>query len=415
MLNAFGAFGKIRHSMPDYAVQEKTEQCERSCWDMMFRPTERIYMKILFNHTHVHIGGAESILRILADYLANRGHSVTVAAIPEKASDFDGAYDPKVKCIRARLNKKRDSGKFEKIFGGIIRKIYRLMVLAYMNRQHYDVSIAFIEGLPATDALQIKAKKRFAWIHCDLRYFNEKAWHSSISEEHRVYEKYDNVVCVSGVAKTGYIETLGDTGNLIVRYNPVNWHDIREKANDRCPVVKDPSKPLIVTVGTLGKIKNYGILLEAVKQLKNIIPFDVWMIGKGGSEEEKRLKEYTKENDLDNVRFLGYQKNPYCYLKQADLFVSTSISESYGLAVQEALVLGKPVIAVRCPGIEEAFDERFGRIIDNSARELADNIRDLFGEPSKLRDYSRSIAEDYQVESLYEERIDAICRLIEEI
>ena len=372
-------------------------------------------MKILINHTDIYIGGAEIELRSLADYMSAKGFDITVAAMPSNMDLFRSAFSPKVKCIRARLVKCTHKNRFIRILHAIIRKIYRCLIVTYLNTQKYDVSIAFIEGLPSIDALQVKAKSYLAWIHCDLRHFNAQQYiqscFSSIAEEKMIYQKYDKVVCVSETAKTGFIETIGDTGNLCVKYNPINWIDIQKKSKEPCPAVKNNNRSLIVTIGTLGTVKNYGTLLEAVNLLKDKVPFDVWMIGKGGSEEEK-LKQYAKENKLNNVYFLGYQKNPYPYLLQADLFVSTSISESYGLAVQEALILGKPVIAVRCEGIEEAFDECFGRLINNSAQELADNIKSLLECPSELHAYSKAIKENYSTDSLYEERMDKICQLI---
>ena len=88
---------------------------------------------------------------------------------------------------------------------------------------------------------------------------------------------------------------------------------------------------------------------------------------------------------------------------------SSSISETYGLSVQEALIVGVPVVAVKCSGIIESLDPRFGVLIDNSSEELAGTIRRLFENPSELDGYRKTIAQEYSLDSLYEERMDKIC------
>ena len=107
------------------------------------------------------------------------------------------------------------------------------------------------------------------------------------------------------------------------------------------------------------------------------------------------------------------QKNPYKYLAQADLFVSTSISESYGLAVQEAFILGVPVVAVKCSGIEEVFDTRFGKLIENSEEELACTLKEIVSNPQVLQNYHQAIVNNFEVSELYEGRMESICNLWE--
>ncbi len=374
-------------------------------------------MKVLIYHSYVFLGGAETILRSLTDYLVKKGYDVTIMATPGKREEFKMAFDPKVKCIRSRLPKRyMGENPLLKLIDTFCRKVYRLYPVSYLKLHKYDVGIAFMEGAITKEGVAIKADKKFAWVHCDWRkyYHNEpfyQEYYTGIDEEFRVMKSYNKIVCVSESAKEGVIETVGDTGNLCVCYNPIDWRDIREKAKESCPVEKDSSKPLIVTIGSLGKVKNYSILLEACRKLKGDVPFDVWMIG-GGSEEQS-LKQFTKENELDNVHFLGFQQNPFKYLAQADLFVSTSISESYGLAVQESFILGVPVVAVKCSGIEEVFDMRFGKLIDNSEEELASTLKEIMSNQQVLQDFHKAIVNNFEVSELYEGRMESICNLWE--
>ncbi len=368
-------------------------------------------IKIIISNPSIYAGGAESEFRTLTNYLSIKGYDVTAAVIYySDYKELKTSFSRGVKIIRSRLPQKTANNQIINLFYRTLRGIYRLFAITYMNLQHYDVSIAFKEGLSTIDTLHIRSARKFAWIHSDFRIYNEMASSYTIAEEHDLYKKYNNVICVSETAKAGFIDTLGDTSNLLVRYNPMNWIDIRQKAEEKCPILRDTKKPLIITIGTFEKGKNFGVLLEAVKLLKGVVSFELWMLGKDGPDTEN-LKLYANANSLNNVNFLGFKKNPYCYLKQADLFISTSLNETYGLAVQEAFILGKPVIAVKNDGIVEAFDERFGRIIDNSAQELADTIRSVLESPFQLETYGNNIKNHYLVKDLYEERMEEICQL----
>ena len=71
----------------------------------------------------------------------------------------------------------------------------------------------------------------------------------------------------------------------------------------------------------------------------------------------------------------GYVSNPYPILGKMNLFVCSSRSEGYSLALAEALVLGVPAVSTNCSGPNELLDgNRYG-VLCNSYEELEAAIR----------------------------------------
>lgn len=50
----------------------------------------------------------------------------------------------------------------------------------------------------------------------------------------------------------------------------------------------------------------------------------------------------------DSVRLLGFQKNPYKFMFQSDVFVLSSLHEGMGLVLVEAMACGTPVVSTDC-------------------------------------------------------------------
>ena len=59
---------------------------------------------------------------------------------------------------------------------------------------------------------------------------------------------------------------------------------------------------------------------------------------------------------------LGFQENPYSYLKNSKLLVMPSAWEGFGLVAVEAMILGKPVVCSGVGGLKNIVNEECGAI-----------------------------------------------------
>ncbi len=97
-------------------------------------------------------------------------------------------------------------------------------------------------------------------------------------------------------------------------------------------------KQTILTAGRLVKEKDHRTLFRAFAKLDDLENKQLIILGEG--ELEGELKQLAKELGIfEQVYFLGFKRNPYAYMKRADVFALTSITEGFGHVLVEALAL----------------------------------------------------------------------------
>lgn len=138
--------------------------------------------------------------------------------------------------------------------------------------------------------------------------------------------------------------------------NFIDYESILMKANLPCPAASESDKTIIVTVGRLEREKGYDLAVDIAKKLReNGISFVWYCLGDG--TQKKEIQNKIDEAGLhDNMILAGRVDNPYPYMRKADLYIQPSKNEGFGLAVAEALLLKKIVIATDLEGISEQIE-----------------------------------------------------------
>ena len=352
------------------------------------------------------------MLTIYAGLFAKKGYRVYIAA-PGSRKTATALFGSEICFVPMyRLSGKYQNWTFH-WFADRVMSHLEYFIFSIWTRFHtFDLAVAMKENRSMREVQKLRAKKKIAWIQADYRDYHSYSWaFESPEAELKCMSAFRHVICVSESARDGVIQTIGDPGNLAVCYNPIDYRSVRMLATQRIPLKKTEDRPLLVSVGRLDAHKQYAMLIEICSVLEKEYDFELWILGSGPQEE--LLNHLIGELDVHSVKLLGFCENPYPYLKQADCSISSSVSESYGLAIQESLILGVPVIATRCPAIEECVDTRFGIICENSFEGLKSAMEDVLRNPECLRQYRESIMDFYSVDDLYEARLDAAYELIE--
>ncbi|MEN8624819.1 glycosyltransferase [Psychrobacter proteolyticus] len=99
-------------------------------------------------------------------------------------------------------------------------------------------------------------------------------------------------------------------------------------------------------MGSFKEAKRHDVLVRAYAQTNQSMLLLLLGQGKYKNDIEQLVVDLGLE---DKVVFLGFQENPFPYIKYAQLKVLTSDWEGFALVIAEALVLDTPVISTNCP------------------------------------------------------------------
>jgi glycosyltransferase involved in cell wall biosynthesis len=133
--------------------------------------------------------------------------------------------------------------------------------------------------------------------------------------------------------------------------NPVQIDILSAAAREPVPAEHERRwhRPVLVAAGRLAEVKNYRLMIEAVKRLRERIPATLFILGQG--DQEPALRSLIAAAGLQEAVILcGFQSNPWKYIARADGFVLTSRYEGFGNVLIEAMACGVPVVATASEG-----------------------------------------------------------------
>ena len=235
----------------------------------------------------------------------------------------------------------------------------------------YDVAIAYQQGFPTYYvAEKVRAKKKYAWVNADIK----RAGYDETFNRH-FYDSYDLVVPVSDVLcdmikQTTYVKPQ----KLFTVYDILNVDLIRKMSLEKVEGFT-PHGITIVTTGRLALPKNYILAVETAALLKKKGLDFVWYFVGDGPERghiEEAIKSYALE---EQVRLVGLTPNPYPYMAKADVYVQTSSYEGFGLTLNEARILHRPVVSTNFPVVyNQIKDGENGLISEMTSASVAEKV-----------------------------------------
>ena len=165
-----------------------------------------------------------------------------------------------------------------------------------------------------------------------------------------LYRRSDAVICQSDAMREELIRAFGIPASKAVRiYNPVDIGQLSERADSE-PNPYSGAGPAVVGVGRFSQEKGFDLLIESMAKVHRVFPNSSLTLVGDGPDCDALLSMREKLGLNAYIRFVGPKRNPYPYIKHANLLVLPSRCEALPNVVLEAIALGTPVVATNCTG-----------------------------------------------------------------
>ena len=337
--------------------------------------------KILIVSDSLRMGGIQSSLRSFLKVLSKQDYEITLFLFNDSNSQSLGLDNIKVisgtKFLKL-ISYTAEEAKKKGVLVFTLRKIlallcnlftsnliYSFILLFEKKLCDYDVAISYSNNISNRTVYfgynkfvleKVVSNRKIAYIHADYETIR-----SEFSDNE--YRKFDSIWCVSEFVKSTFLKYNNSCSEKCeVIYNFIDEQKIRKIGNN--PYSND--KFHIVTVGRMDQNKSQIDAIDiCLRLIEKGVDFDWILLGDG--PERKNIEEAIIQNKLTNyVYLLGNKNNVSDYLNYSNAFVSLSKSESYGLAIAEALLLNTVTVVRYMPVVKEIISDN-GIVCENKA------------------------------------------------
>ena len=240
----------------------------------------------------------------------------------------------------------------------------------------YDSAISYLNGYGNYYVIdKVSATKKCLWIHNE---YQKLGYH--VEFDRRYYEEADEVITISDLCKKSFTDVYPELQDKIKVLENISSGRMIKTMAQQHPQEDSFSRyhgTRLLSIGRLVEQKNFSLAVRTAAYMKSHYPevlFKWFIIGKG-PEYASLTEQIQKENLSDVIELIGVRKNPYSYMKQADLIVQTSIFEGKSIVLDEAKILGKTIVATNYPTVYNSIENgATGLIADMNPESIADSV-----------------------------------------
>ena len=245
----------------------------------------------------------------------------------------------------------------------------------------YDISVAYITGdLLYLVSEKTNADRKVLWVHNDYRAEGQPA-----EFDMPYMEQMDGIVSISEKCVNVLKEVFPMYVDKIYEIHNITSSAVIKKQSEAfIPEEYKGDEAKIVSIGRLANQKGFDWAITAAKILKDKgVKFQWNVLGTGALEEE--LTNQIKELGVGDVfHLLGARENPYPYVKNADLLVQSSRYEGKSVVLDEAKILGVPIVVTDYPTVrDQIVDGSEGMIVPMTPEGIADGIQSILTDEAK--------------------------------
>ena len=302
--------------------------------------------KIIFLLPDLSYGGAQRTIVNIANYLSKiPGYNITIIIINNKKKVL--LLNKNIDLIN--LNSKKLSFAIVKFYKYIkhIRPNLVLSTTVHLNLLNILIKIFLLKS--KTKIIIRESNPTF--YRNDINYFLKYLCRI-------IYPHADKIISLSEFVTSELSSNINDIEKKIETIsNPIEINLIK---NESQKLVKsdyyfEKSLFYICFCGRITYQKNIELLINIIKNIK-IPNIKILVIG-DGPEKVQAINLIKKEGEgfASKFIFLGYQKNPYYFIKKSNLFILTSRWEGFGHVIVESLICDTPVVCFNTKGLTKNF------------------------------------------------------------
>lgn len=264
------------------------------------------------------------------------------------------------------------------IIGKILTSFLMVIKLFKCLFFKYDVSICYSHHHGILSKItRLESKNNIVFVHTDLLKSRTEKQLKQLNRKLK-FSKFLKVVCVSECAKKSFNELFPSfNGKVVVANNYIDGEDIIKRGNEKIQETKDEKLITFINVARHDEShKKISRIINASKQLNDEgYKFKVLLIGNG--KDTDYYKNMIKEMKIKNIELLGEKLNPFPYYKISDAFVFSSSFEGYGIVLNEARVMGIPIIATDVADVSILTKEGYGILCDNNDSGIYEGMKEF--------------------------------------
>ena len=345
-------------------------------------------ISIIFILPDLETGGAERIATTIANHLPREKFEPKILLL-RKEGGYLELLKEDVEIIDLKIQRIRNS---------------LIPILKEIKIRKPDIVFSGFGEINAYLSLFIKLFPKTKFIARETNVVSQHVTRKEIRFFYKFYNNFHKIICQSDDMQNDLIENFNIEKEKIIKINnPVDFEFIEEK-------LKISTKPEsfksdfknIVAIGNLSSRKGFDNLLKIFSHLKNE---KILLHILGDGRDKELLHQMKTDLGLENVVFHGQQKNPYQFLKFADLFILSSRYEGFPNVLLEAGACGTYSLANNCKGgITEIIQPKInGEIGDiENLEKFADKIVSILAETHNSEVIKNSIRSRFSKDLILE-------------
>nr|WP_280140865.1 glycosyltransferase [Halomonas daqiaonensis] len=307
-----------------------------------------------------------------------RGHDVTLVTFNRGERGAFAILDDRVRCLALRPClysgiSGNSTGPRSTLRRRALRQCLRVVCilagfpsLLRLLLDRFDAAGVLVMGYPRLIIeYLVRADTKMRWIRSDLSGADPTG--SVARSLRRATTNTDLFICVSKVARASFLAAVPEAADkAVVIYNILNSDEMHARAKEAKPPFPPPQDGVPVVLSVCRLSEHAKGLTRMVRVCRALAEAEVsfhWYVAGEGPDRPLLEHEIDRHGMSARMILLGRLDNPFPAYRAADLVAMLSHYEGLCGVVNEARVLGKPVIATQVSGIDEQLEDGVNGVV----------------------------------------------------